>query len=479
MESKRTPSFSLAFGTFMLFVGILAIGMLALKLDVHGLLIIGLVIVCFATRRLGYSFDEMIQMMVNGLSRSMSALFIFIMIGAVIGSWMEAGTVPALIYYGLKLLSPKIFLPAGLIICSIMSVACGTSWGTLGTVGVALIGIGESLGMPLPLVAGMIVSGACFGDKMSPISETTNLAPISAEADLYDHIRAMMYTTIPTFIICLVAYTLLGFKYGGSSMDLSQVKIIQDTLTANFNISIIVLLPVVVTLGLSLMKYPALIAMTAGVFTGGLVAVIFQGSTLANILNVVNYGFKIDTGILLVDKLLNRGGIQGMMWTLSMSLIIIGLGGILDEAGYLPVMVEKMTKVIKKPASLVTAAIATTFGNCMATGDSYMPIILTGKLYGRAFDKAGIARSMLSRCSEEGGTLAVPIIPWSVTAGFFSGTLGVSCADYAPYALLNWINPLLSIVLAYLGIFIIYNKTKNKRSEKAGDVKDNFVSDNA
>lgn len=466
MTEKRLPSFNLAISVFLMFLLLIIVGMMVLQLDLHALLIIGIVIIMFASKRIGYSYEELIQFMVNGLAKSLPALFIFIMIGAVVGSWIEAGTVPALIYYGLKILSPKVFLPAGLIICSLMSVATGTSWGTVGTVGLALIGIGESLGVPLPLTAGMIVSGACFGDKMSPVSDTTNLAAMSSEADLYDHIRTMMLTTVPTYVICLVAFSIMGLKYGGNSMDVSQIQTIQSLLSTEFNINIFILLPMVVTLSMSLMKVPALVAMTAGVFTASLVSVIGQGSSLSEILSAINYGYSTETGSVIVDKLLNRGGIQSMAWTFFMSFEIIAIGGILDGAGFLPVIVERLTRVIKRPASLVTTAIGTTFANCMATGDSYMPIILSGKLFSGAFDKAGISRRMLSRCCEEGATLAVPIIPWSVTAGFFAGTMGVSAVEYIPYALLCWINPILSIVLAYLGIFIVYNKDSKSQVQK-------------
>lgn len=458
MENTRRPSFGFAFGTFLLVMAIIVLGMLVFKLDTHSLLITSILVAGIAAVRLGYTYDNVIDFMVYGISKSLSALFIFIMIGAVVGSWITAGTVPTLIVYGLKLIGPKIFLPAGLILCSIMSVACGTSWGTVGTLGVALIGIGSSLGIPLPIVAGMVISGACFGDKMSPISDTTNLAPVSAGADIFDHIRAMMLTTIPTFIICLIIYTFIGFKYAGNAIDVENISLITNTLNSEFTINLIVLLPIVVTLVLSFMRFPALLAMTVGVITGIVVAVFVQGVPFADVLSAINYGYSNDTGVAMVDKLLNRGGIQGMMWTFSFAVIILALGGILDKTGILAAMVERLTQVVKRPASLVASTIGSAGLACMATGDSYPAIILTGNVYQGAFDKSGMSRSMLSRCCEEGATLLIPLVPWSGTAAFMGGALGVSAIQYMPYTFLCWLNPIVSIVLAYLGHCIVWKK---------------------
>lgn len=445
-------------GTFSVVIGLIIVGMLILKLDAHTLLLGVLLISGLSAFSLGYSYDEIMKIIVAGISRSLEALFIFLLIGAVVGAWMISGTVPTLIHYGLELINPVWFLPSGLILCSIMSIACGTSWGTVGTLGVALSGIGYSLGIPLPIVAGMVISGACFGDKMSPISETTNLAPVAAGTDIYTHIKAMALSTTPTYIICLIFFTVMGFKYGGTQPDLEYIALIQKTLNASFTITPLVLFPIVVTLTLSFMRFPALFAMIMGVLTGGLVAIFIQGVPLAETFNAINYGYSNDTGVALVNKLLNRGGIQGMMWTFSFTIIIMAVGALLDGIGILGVMVEKLTRGIRRPASLVAATIATTGATCMATGDSYTAMILSGNFFGKAYDDAGMDRSMLSRCCEEGGTLLTPLVPWSPAAAFMGGALGVSCMEYLPYTMLNWLNPLLSIGLAYMGIFIIKKK---------------------
>lgn len=458
MKSARRPSFRFAVSIFTSIMAIFILGMLVFKLDTHSLLISTVLVAGIAAARLGYAYHRIIEFMVYGISKSLSALFIFIMIGAVVGSWITAGTVPTLIVYGLKLIGPEIFLPAGLILCSIMSVACGTSWGTAGTLGVALMGIGSSLGIPPPVVAGMVLSGAYFGDKMSPLSDTTNLASASSGSNLYDHIRTMALTTIPTYIICLIIYTVMGLQYGSHDIDAENIALITQTLSGQFNICPFTLLPIIVTLILSFIRVPALLAMTVGVITAILVAVFVQGMGVAEVLSAVNYGYTKETGVDLVDKLLNRGGIQGMMWTFSFALIILGLGGILEKTGILAAMVERVTQTVKRPASLIAATIGSANLTCMGTGDSYPAIVLTGTVYQDAFDKAGLSRSMLSRCCEEGATVFICLVPWSGTAAFMGGALGVPPLEYIPYAILAWLNPIVSIIFVYLGHTIVWKK---------------------
>ena len=409
-ETVRRPSFMAALLTFLSIVAILIIGIFALHVDLHILLILGIIVTALVAKKIGYKWEEIQAAMGHGVSRAMIGMFIFIAIGMLIGSWIQAGTVPALIYYGLDLLSPRWFLPAGLLICSITSLATGTSWGTAGTVGLALMGIGVSMGIPAPLVAGMVVSGAFFGDKMSPVSDTTNLAAISAETRLYDHIGAMMYSQLPALVIALVLYTLIGFKYAGGTIDAAQITEIQQTIAGTFNVSVWLLIPIVVLLTLSIMKVPAIPAMMAGVFTASILSMLTQGSSPADVLTAINYGFSSDTGVVAVDKLLNRGGIQSMMWTFSLSFIALALGGALDELHFLEVLIEKMIAKIKRAASLTTVTIISSILSNAAMGEAYLSIILNGRLYGKAFDEKGLQRRMLSRSLEEGATMTTGII---------------------------------------------------------------------
>lgn len=457
-EAIRRPSFLAALGTFLCIVIILMLGIFVLKVDLHILLILGMIVTALVAKKIGYKWEEIQASMGHGVSRAMVGMFIFVLIGMLIGSWIEAGTVPALIYYGLDLLSPKWFLPAGLIICSLTSLATGTSWGTAGTVGLALMGIGVSMGIPAPLVGGMVISGACFGDKMSPVSDTTNLAAISAETRLYDHIGAMAPVQGIAYLIALVMFTFVGFRYGNTAIDAAQITAIQDAILGQMNINVWLLLPMVVLLVLSLMKVPAIPAMIAGVFAGSLVSMIFQGSSVSEVLTAINYGFSSDTGVEAVDKLLNRGGIQSMMWTFSLAFIALALGGLLDEMHFLEVLIEKIVSKIKRAASLVTLTILTSIGANAAMGEAYLSIILNGRLYQKAFDEEGLQRRMLSRNLEEGATLSTTLIPWTTAGAFMAGTLGVATFAYAPFAFLNWLTPLISIILSYAGVFVYYKK---------------------
>ena len=464
MTNERKPSFGASLGVFLGIVGILVIGILAFKMDIHILLSLGLILSCIVGIRSGFTLDELFEGMGQSLKNAMVALLIFVLIGTIIGSWIHAGTVPALIYYGLKFLSPKFFLPAGFIVCSITAFATGTSWGTAGTVGLAMMGMGMGLGIPAPAIAGMVVAGAAFGDKMSPMSDTTILAASSAQTDMYEHIKAMSYTTIPAYIISLIIYTVLGFKYTQTAtMSSDQVVQLQSTLVDTFNLNPIVLLPIIVVLVLSFMKVPSVPALLLGTVLGTIIAIVFQGASLAEAFSALNYGYTQASGIEIVDKLLIRGGIQNMMWTFSLAFIALCLGGVLETVGFLKVLIEKILLRVKSDAGLVLVTMISTILGCAATSEVYLSIILNGSLYTEAFEKRGLKKSLLSRILEEGSTLVGPMIPWTTCGAFMAGALGVSSLELAPFALLNWINPLISVVLAYCGVFV-FKEIKGKKA---------------
>ena len=455
MSTEKRPSFRASMFVCFGIISILTGGIVLFEIGVHALLILALALTAVVSYSYGYSTGAMIEGMKNSLGRATPAMIIFILIGTIMGSWIHAGTVPALIYYGLDFLNAQYFLPMGLVICSLTSLATGTSWGTAGTVGIALMGIGISLGIAPPIIAGMIISGAYFGDKLSPISDTTNLAAASAETNLYDHIVAMLYTTVPAYVICLVVYTIIGFGISSDAgINLEQVTQIQGVLSDNFNLNLAVLLPMVALLVMMIMKISAIPAMVAATFLATIVSLAFQGSSLTSALTAINYGYTEESGFEIVDSILLRGGIQSMMWTFSLAYLALCLGGVLERVGYLSVLVEQIVKKIRAAANLVTLVISTTFIANIAMGTNYMSIILNGNIYRSVFDKAGLRRRMLSRLLEEGGTQTAALIPWSTAGAFMAGTLGVATISYLPYTLLNYINPLLSIFLAYLGIFI-------------------------
>lgn len=456
IETKQKPSFKLSLFVLTSVIAILILGMTLLDLDMHVLLILALSFTCIVSFRLGYRFDELMQGMQKSISKVMPAMMIFILIGVIIGSWITAGTVPAIIYYGLKLLTPGLFLPIGLLLCSITSLATGTSWGTMGTIGIALMGMGSGLGIPAPLTAGMVISGAYFGDKMSPISDTTNLSAAASGADLYDHVKSMAYTAAPSYIIVLILYTLMGLRYSSGNVNQAEVDLIVNSLGENFNMNPIVFLPMIVLFTLNIKKVPAIHAMLIGSAVAVVVAILAQGVSLHEAILSLNYGYSGNTGVELVDNLLNRGGIQSMMWTFSLAFIAISLGGVLEHVGYLRALVHGFIQKINNPGLLSIVVILSTTIGCAALGEVYLSLILNGNLYREDFKEKGLKLSMLSRYLEEGGTLTQVFIPWTTGAAFIATTLGVSTFEYAPYALLNYINPLVSIILSFLGIYVLW-----------------------
>lgn len=462
----RNASFAFSLLVCLSFLGIVCLGLIILKIDTVITALCGLFVVVALSMAKGHRFASLEKMMIYNIWRTMPAMLILISVGAVVGSWISAGTIPALIYYGLKFITPSIFLPAGLILCSAMSLAVGSSWGTASTLGIVFMGIGASLGIPAPITAGMVISGALFGDKMSPISDSTNLAPIGSGTDLYSHIHAMVKTTAPTYLITLAFFCFMSIKLGSQSADMETISQIMTDLSNHFNLNLITFLPVIITLVLSLKKVHPLIAMYSGVIAGAIIAITIQGRSVADIFTHLNFGFSIEGLNDLLMPILNRGGLQSMMWTASLAIIVISLAGILQGAGYLNVIVVKITRNIKKPTPMIVAAIITAMFITMVTGDSYSAILLTGTLFVGAFDRIGLDRSILSRCTEEGGTLFVAIVPWATSGAYFTAILGVPTLEYLPFTILAWLNPIISILFAAMGRALIFRDKEGRKIEK-------------
>lgn len=462
-RKKIKPSFPLSLFVILSVILILVLGITVLKADIHILLLITLTFSCIISFKLGYTFDDLIEGMQKSLVEILPAMMIFILIGVIIGSWIISGTVPAIIFYGLQLLTPLWFLPIGLIICSLTSIATGTSWGTMGTVGVALMGVGSGLGIPAHITAGMVVSGAYFGDKMSTISDTTNLAAASAGTNLYEHVKSMSYTTIPSYIITFVIYTLIGFKYAGGRVNKSEVDLIINTLGTNFNMNLIVFLPMITLFVLNIKKAPAIPSMVVGASIAVIIAIFVQKASINDALSALNYGYIGNTGVGVVDTLLNRGGIQEMMWTFSLAFIAISLGGVLEKVGYLDTLIKGFLGNINNSGLLSIVVIGSSALGVAVMGEVYLSIILNGNLYRDEFKAKGLKLNMLSRLLEEGGTLMQVFVPWSTGGAFIVSTLGVSTFKFAPYAILNYINPLISIICSFLGIYVLWENKPMKK----------------
>ncbi|MCR4362441.1 malate-H+/Na+-lactate antiporter MleN [Bacillus subtilis] len=418
--------------------------------------------------RLGYSYKDLQNAIVHGISNGLEAVLILVSVGALIGTWIAGGVVPTLIYYGLEFIHPSIFLLATLIICSIMSVATGTSWGTVGTAGIAMIAIGEGLGIPLPLVAGAILSGAYFGDKLSPLSDSTVLASSLSKVDVLAHVRAMLYLSIPAYVITAILFTVVGFMYGGKNIDLDKVEFLKSSLQNTFDIHIWMLIPAVLVIVLLAMKKPSMPVIVIGALLGAIWAVVFQGMDIAHAIATAYNGFSIKTDVEFLNGLLNRGGIVGMFDSLVVIIFGLGFGGLLEKLGVLKVIVSTFEKKLTSAgnvtlSTLIVAFLANIFGCAM-----YVSLILTPKIMEDSYDRLHLDRRVLSRNSEVGGTLTSGMVPWSDNGIYMAGILGVSTFSYLPFMWLSFVAIGLAIIYGYTGKFIWYTKNNTVKAEKLG-----------
>ncbi len=449
--NEKVPGFGgVVFVLLFLAVG-MAISVLWLGIPVHVTLILTIVVAAIVAMKYGYTWNEIQDAMLYGANLAMLPMLILMIIGVVIGTWVASGTIQTIIYYGLLIISPSYFLVAAAITVSLASMSTGSSYTSGGTVGVAMMGIGAGLGVPAAMTAGAVISGAILGDKMSPLSDSTNLASAVGEADLFDHIKSMMYTTIPAFILALIAYWLLGLFFVNGTADSSQVDLITNTLKENFVINPIMLIPPVVVIYMAIKKYASLPTMIIASLVAGLLAMIFQGSNLTEITNVMNYGYTGNTGVAEVDQILSRGGLQSMMWTVSLGFIGVGLGGILEKTRMLEVFLSKFKSLIKTDGGLISTTVVSAIGLNLATASQYMAIIITGRMVIPEYKKKKISPRVLSRTLEDAGTVFSPLVPWGLCGVFFTGALGVPTVQYFPYVFLALLVPVIAVIYGFTG----------------------------
>jgi NhaC family Na+:H+ antiporter len=418
--------------------------------------------------RKGFKWKDIL----NGVSKSISsttpAIIILLLIGSLAGTWLISGIVPTMIYYGLQIISPKIFLVAACIICAIVSLASGSSWSTIATVGIALLGIGNALNISEGLVAGAIISGAYFGDKMSPLSDTTNLAPAMAGTDLFTHIRYMMYTTIPTFIITLIIFLIVGLSFE-NNQNIESVNNLLSAIENRFVISPWLFLVPVGVLVLIIKKVPALPALLAGTLLGGIFAIIFQPhlivelsgvednfikSSYITVINAMGGEISIQTSNAVIDDLLSTGGMYGMLNTIWLIICAMCFGGVMESTGKL----KKISSSIIQYAENTGSVIATTACTCiffnLTASDQYLSIVVPGRMYADTFKEKGLAPENLSRTLEDSGTVTSVLIPWNTCGATQSAILGVATLSYLPYCFFNIISPIMTVTYAYLGLKI-------------------------
>ncbi|MCP5380883.1 MAG: Na+/H+ antiporter NhaC [Kordiimonadaceae bacterium] len=464
MSSQKTPGFWHALICFGGILVMIVTGVVAFRISIQVLLILSIIWTSIHSYFLGFKFSEIKQIMSDGIYNALGAAYVFILIGVVVASFLESGTIASIVYYGLDLVHPAVFLPMGLILCSFMSVCVGTMVGTVATVGVILIGIGAAMGVPLPIVAGMVIAGASFGDKMSPVSDTTNMAALTTGTDLYTHIKSMLYTTIPTYIICLVLFTFIGMSYTEQAFSPEGIIEFKAAIENHYTVSLWGFLPLIVLFGLSFKRVPAEPTMILASLTAILIALFQQHHNFIAILTSLQNGYKAATGNADLDRLLNRGGIMGMMGTFSIALFSMALGGLLDKVGYLTALLSGILNHLKNILSLLAATMLTGIVASIATGQSYISIVLTAQLFNNKYREMGLKRRMLSRTIEESTTLITPLMPWSLGGAFYSGAMGVAVFDYAPWAFLNYLNFIVALIMAALGLAIFRIDPNEKSS---------------
>lgn len=433
-------------------IAALFVTIVVLKEDPHIPLLLAAAVAAAVGVLHGHRWPDIQKGMIHGISLAMGAVLILMVVGTMIGTWISGGIVPAMIFYGLKILSPGIFLVATLVICSIVSIGTGSSWSTAGTVGVALIGVGQGLGIPPAMVAGAIVSGAYFGDKISPLSDTTNLAPAVSGTDLFTHIRHMIYTTIPGYIIAIVLFGIIGTRFAGGRIEADKIEVFFETIQGHFQIHPVLLLPPVLVIVMVVLRIPPLPALLGGMLLGAGFGMVMQGRTLAEVVTAAKAGFVSATGVPMVDDLLTRGGLDSMMNTVALILCALAFGGIMERTGILQVLAKALLKRVRRAGSLVATTTLSCIGMNVIASDQYMAIVIPGRMYRSAYLKLGLHPKNLSRALEASGTLSSPLIPWNSCGAFMGATLGISPLLYLPYAFMNLAIPFISVIYGYTGI---------------------------
>lgn len=424
----------------------------------------------------GQTWKELEAGIVDGISLAMGAMLILLMVGSLIGTWILAGTVPTMIYYGLQILSPDYFYVASCIICAIVAVSIGSSWTTAGTVGIGLIGISQGLGLDPAITAGAIISGAYFGDKMSPLSDTTNLAPAVTGTDLFTHIRHMVWTTTPSLIIALILFTYFGLTSDVPAKNL-ELESTLALLDANFNITLWSLIPLVAVFAMAIKKVPAVATILIGALLGGLFAMLTQGDVITRFVDnselsvAMQYvsavwtamfsGFSISTGDEIFDGLLSRGGMTSMLNTVWLIICAMSFGAAMEKTGLLHKLVYSIIGMAKSTGSLIGSVLLTCIGMNVIAADQYIAIVLPGRMYRAEFKRRGLDAKNLSRTLEDAGTITSPLIPWNTCGAYMAATLGVATGAYWIYAFFNLVNPIVSFIYGMLNFKIAKHDEAN------------------
>ncbi|HIW12707.1 MAG TPA: Na+/H+ antiporter NhaC [Candidatus Salinicoccus stercoripullorum] len=465
-REKRLPSLGVLLTILGLFVVIMFSFIVILKLPIQlALLAVWFMIMGFGLY-LGYDYLEMEKGILKGIYEGMGAILILIAVGALIGSWIAGGVVPTMIYYGLSIISPSIFLMAAMIICAVTAISTGTSFGSAGTAGIAMMGIGESFGLPTSLVAGAVISGCYVGDKMSPLSDTTVMTASLSKVELFRHIRSMSYVSVPAFIIAAIMYWIAGAIFHDGGGDLSIAEETMAGLRETFEISWVMLVPAVVVIVMLVLKMPSVPVILFGALLGSLWAAWFQGYGFIEAIQTLYTGSEQSTGIAFIDNLLNRGGITFMLEVILLIILALGVGGLLQAVGAFTVIGNLLARWANNTGNLTLTTMLASFFGVFFGGAAYVSLLTGAKITEQNYDRKNVSRTLLSRNVEAGGTVTTPMVPWSDGGVFMATTLGVATLAYLPFFWYGFLVMIISLIYGYFGLFIMDKDEYEKALDK-------------
>ena len=471
-KTRVQPSLMVSSLGLLAIIAVIAVG-IKFNFGTQMAVFCGAVVAVIIALLLGGKWSEIQATLVEQINGVTVSNIIIIEVGILVGIWLIGGALPSLIYFGLGVISPAMILPLTFVLCAFTSVCTGTSYGSAATMGLAMLGIGLNMGINPGLLAGAVVSGSYFGDKMSPMSDTTNIAPAMSGTDLYSHIGSMMYTTIPAAIVVVVMYAVMGLNAAATvDVDISDVITMRSLLAENFNISFVSAIPMILVLVLSVLKVPAIVALGGTAVVSVVFAVFTQGADISAIMGAAFNGYTSNTGVALIDTILNRGGAKSMVGTVYLVMFASVMSAAMKKSGILDVVIEKGIRgFIRSVRSLVVVTMLESYLVLLLTGNQTMAIIIPGQTFADTYDEYDVDRKVCSRCLEDAGTIACAIVPWSSAALYMSGVLGVAPLQYIPYTFLSFVVPVFSLICAFTGFGIWNSKGEpvwKKKVSRAG-----------
>lgn len=466
-EKMKKRKASTPYAAFAL-LGVVAIVLVAnilFKAPIHSMFLVIWLFIIPVCMHLGYSYQEIDGAMMESCKKGMGPILLLMVVGGIIGTWIASGAVPSIIYFGLKIIRPDIFLLTTFILCVMVSLACGTSWGTAGTAGIAMFAIGESLGIPSGMTVGAIISGSFLGDMLSPMSDSTNVAAASVGTNLITHCKELAYVVAPSFLISAVVYYFLGLRFATDNFDDSYIQGICHALSTHFNIGIVTFIPVIVLLVLLIMKKPAVPSMLISSLVAAVVAVIYQGVPADKIMTFMWSGYSISTGEKFLDSILNRGGITSMFATSAMMLYAFGMIGAFNETGILEAVIRPVVKRANSIIKITFASQATALiGNVMGTNT--FSLLMTGSLMAPAYKDFDLHPTNLSKAINATSTVIAPLIPWNIAGIYVGGLFGVKTLAFAPYSFICYITPLVAFLMVIFKYRVIPASVDLENGEK-------------